>query len=129
MAIPVMQTGTLVLALDLSGTFVFASSGAMAAIRHRLDLFGVLVVSFAAGNVGRVCRLLLGAVVPPGIGDPRCIVAPVAAGLAAFYWGSLIDRLRSCVLIFDAGGLAPFAVSGATRALDVGAGRPRCSAR
>jgi Glycine transporter len=36
---------TLVLALDLSGTFVFALSGAMAGVRHRLDVFGVVVLS------------------------------------------------------------------------------------
>ena len=41
---------TLVLALDLVGTFVFALSGAVAGVRHRLDLFGVLVLAFAAGN-------------------------------------------------------------------------------
>src|SRR6476661_790220 len=47
--------------LDLAGTFVFALSGAMAGIKHRLDLFGVLVLSFAAGNAGGLTRdLLLG---------------------------------------------------------------------
>ena len=35
---------TAVLVLDLTGTFVFAVSGAISAIRHRLDIFGVLVV-------------------------------------------------------------------------------------
>ena len=29
--------------LDLGGTFVFAISGAMAGVKHRLDVFGVLV--------------------------------------------------------------------------------------
>jgi len=32
---------TLLLALDLVGTFVFALSGATAGVKHRLDLFGV----------------------------------------------------------------------------------------
>lgn len=35
--------GTL-LALELAGAFVFALSGATAGVKHRLDLFGVLVV-------------------------------------------------------------------------------------
>ena len=38
--------------LDLLGTFVFALSGALVGVRHRLDLFGVLVLSFVAGNGG-----------------------------------------------------------------------------
>ena len=43
---------TLVLILDLVGTFVFALSGAMLGVRRRLDLFGVLVLSFAAATAG-----------------------------------------------------------------------------
>ena len=38
------------LLLDLIGTFVFALSGAVAGVRERLDLFGVLVLSFAAAS-------------------------------------------------------------------------------
>src|SRR5258707_1084201 len=43
---------TLLMAFDLGGTFVLALSGATAGVKHRLDLFGVLVLSFAAGNSG-----------------------------------------------------------------------------
>ena len=39
--------GTL-LALDLIGTFVFALSGAIVGVRQRLDIFGVLVLSFCS---------------------------------------------------------------------------------
>jgi uncharacterized membrane protein YeiH len=35
---------TLLLVLDLIGTFVFALSGAMAGVEKRVDLFGVLVL-------------------------------------------------------------------------------------
>ena len=38
--------------LDLLGTFAFALSGAVSGVKHRLDIFGVLVLSFAAANVG-----------------------------------------------------------------------------
>ena len=37
-----ITTSTLVLVLDLCGTFVFALSGAMVGIKQRFDLFGVL---------------------------------------------------------------------------------------
>ena len=43
---------TLVLILDLVGTFVFALSGGVLAARHRLDLFGVLALAFATASVG-----------------------------------------------------------------------------
>jgi uncharacterized membrane protein YeiH len=114
-----VTVSTLVLVLDLCGTFVFALSGATAGIKHRLDIFGVLVLSFAAANVGGITRdLLIGAVPPPGIADWRYIAVPVLAGLATFRWAWIVDRLHDSVQIFDAGGLALFAVSGAQKALD-----------
>ena len=54
-----------VLVLDLTGTFVFALSGAAAGIKERLDLFGVLVLSFAAATSGGITRDLLIGSVPP----------------------------------------------------------------
>ncbi|MGE5462078.1 MAG: TRIC cation channel family protein, partial [Syntrophothermus sp.] len=47
-----MSLDTLLVALDLIGTFVFALSGAAEGVKHRLDLFGVLVLSFAAATAG-----------------------------------------------------------------------------
>lgn len=114
-----MSATTLVLVLDLCGTFVFALSGAMAGVRQRLDLFGVLVLSFVAANSGGILRdLLIGAVPPPGVADWRYVAVSIAAGLATFHSGPAIDRMRNSVLIFDAGGLALFAVAGARKAID-----------
>jgi uncharacterized membrane protein YeiH len=109
---------TLVLVLDLSGTFVFALSGATAGIRRRLDLFGVLVLSFVAGNVGGMTRdLIIGAVPPAAISDWRYLAVSVLAGFMTFYWFTGIRRLWNLVLVFDAAGLALFAVSGTQKAL------------
>jgi uncharacterized membrane protein YeiH len=112
---------TFLVVLDLAGTFVFALSGAMAGIKHQLDLFGVLVLSFAAANVGGLTRdVLLGVTPPPAISDWRYIGVSLAAGLVTFRWSSIIARLRSSVLVLDAAGLALFAVSGALKALAAG---------
>src|SRR5512142_668857 len=109
---------TLLVAFDLGGTFVFALSGATAGVKHRLDLFGVLVLSFAAGNSGGIARdLMIGAVPPAAISDWRYIAVSMLAGLITFYWYRIIDRLSSPVLVFDAAGLALFAVAGAGKAL------------
>ena len=112
---------TLLLALDLVGTFVFALSGAAAGVKRRLDFFGVLVLSFAAGNVGGITRdLLIGAAPPAAIGDWRYLAVSVLAGLITFWWSSAVDRLWSPVHVFDGAGLALFAVSGAQKALAYG---------
>src|SRR5438105_3537706 len=106
---------TLLVVFDLGGTFVFALSGATAAVKHRLDLFGVLVLSFAAGNSGGIARdVMIGAVPPAAIRDWRYVAVSVFAGLITFSWYRIINRLSSPVLVFDAAGLALFAVSGAS---------------
>jgi uncharacterized membrane protein YeiH len=112
---------TLVLVLDLFGTFVFALSGGMRGVRYGLDVFGVLVLSFAAGNAGGITRdLLIGAVPPAAIADWRYIAVSILAGLATFLWHSTVRRWKSSVLVFDAAGLGLFAVSGALKAAAFG---------
>jgi len=112
---------TLVLVLDLGGTFAFAISGAMAGIRRHLDVFGVLVLSFAASSFGGILRdLLIGAIPPAALVDWRYLTVSVAAGLLAFFWSSAIRRLRNPVRLVDAMGLAFFAVSGTEKALAFG---------
>lgn len=109
--------------LDLGGTFVFALSGGVAGVRHRLDIFGVLVVSFAAANSGGIARdVVIGATPVAALGDWRYVAVSLLAGLLTFYCYAFITRLSSSVLLFDAAGLALFAVTGTTKALTYGLG-------
>jgi len=109
------------LVLDLVGTFVFALSGGVAGVKERLDLFGVLVLSFAAASAGGIMRdLLIGAVPPAAISDWRYLAVSLLAGLVVFFWYPVSERLRNLsdhVLVFDAAGLALFAVVGTQKAL------------
>lgn len=115
--------GALFTALDLGGTFVFAISGAVAGVKHRLDLFGVLVLSFAAANAGGIARdAIIGATPAASINDWRYLGVSVLAGLLTFYRYSTLDRMRNPVLMFDAMGLALFAVTGTTKALSFNLG-------
>ena len=114
---------TVVLVVDLAGTFVFALSGALAGVERRLDLFGVLVLSFAAGCFGGIARdLLIGAVPPASIRDLRYLTVAVIAGLVTFRWHHLVRRWRNPVLVFDGAGLAFFAASGTQKAIAFGLG-------
>ncbi len=107
-----------VLTLDAIGTFVFALSGAAAGIRARLDVFGVLVLSVAAASSGGIIRdLLIGSVPPAAIKQWWYLGVSLAAGLAMFYWHPRFHRLRTLILMFDAAGLAVFAVAGTLKAL------------
>lgn len=105
--------------LNIGGTFVFAVSGAIAGVRHKLDLFGVLVVSFAAANAGGIIRdLILGAIPPAAISQWQYIVASIIPGLLTFYFYPLVKKLNHPLLVFDAIGLSVFAVSGSLKALE-----------
>jgi uncharacterized membrane protein YeiH len=116
-----IDTQTFVRILDLVGTFVFAISGAVAAVDRRLDVFGILVLSFVAGNFGGIGRdVLIGAVPPAALTDVRYLLVSVLAGLVTFFRYAGVDRLRNPVLWFDAAGLSLFAVSGAQKAIDFG---------
>ena len=116
-----IDTPTVVRILDLVGTFVFAISGAVAAVNGRLDIFGILVLSFVAGNFGGIGRdVLIGAVPPGALTDVRYLLVSVLAGVITFFRYAGVDRLRNPVLLFDAAGLSLFAVSGAQKAIDFG---------
>jgi uncharacterized membrane protein YeiH len=56
--------------------------------------------------------------VPPGaVGDWRYLGVSLLAGVVTFYCSPLIVRMSSPILIFDAAGLALFAVAGSSKAL------------
>lgn len=109
---------TLILALNLAGTFVFGLSGGMAAARARLDIFGVIVLAAVVGLAGGIIRDLLIGTPPETFRDWRYLVAVGAAGVVCFFALPLLDRVQSSVLVFDAMGLSLFAITGASKAID-----------
>lgn len=117
-----LKMATLVLALDLIGTFVFALSGAASGVKSKLDVFGLGFLAFVAGNAGGVTRdLLIGAVPPAAIDDWRYVAVSLLAAAVTFVWYPGVQRLRPIVLLLDAAGLALFAVAGTQKALAFGA--------
>jgi uncharacterized membrane protein YeiH len=113
---------TLILVLNLLGTFIFGISGGLAAVRARLDFFGVVVLAGVVGLAGGITRDLLIGVPPATFRDWRYLAAAGAAGLVCYFAKPLLERIRRGILIFDAIGLGLFCVTGATKALDFGVG-------
>src|SRR3954468_744438 len=113
---------TLILVLNLAGTFIFGLSGGLAAVRARLDAFGVVTLAAVVGLAGGITRDLLIGTPPATFRDWRYLAAVGAAGLVCFFAGSALDRIWRGVLVFDAVGLAVFCVGGASKAVDFGLG-------
>ena len=108
-------------ALDGLGSFVFALSGGLLAVEKRFDLFGVLLLSFVVAVTGGIARdLLIGAVPPIAIASWHILALAVIGGLLTFFVYPLVHSARRGVVLFDAVGLAVFAVTGAEKALEHG---------
>lgn len=116
--------GPLLLVLDLAGTFAFALNGALTAMRTaRLDIVGVVTLGMVTAVGGGVVRdILLGAVPPATFRDSRYLVVAAVGGLIAFRFGGVLDRMAPSITVFDAAGLSLFAVTGASKAMDLGIG-------
>lgn len=113
---------TLILWLNLAGTFVFGLSGGLAAVDARLDIFGVVVLAAVVGLAGGITRDLLLGVPPATIRDWRYLAVVAAAGLVTFFGHAQLERISRSVQAFDAVGLSVFCVTGATKAMDAGVG-------
>jgi uncharacterized membrane protein YeiH len=113
---------TLILVLNLAGTFIFGLSGGLAAVRAKLDLFGVVVLAAVVGLAGGIIRDLLIGTPPATFRDWRYLAAAGAAGLTCFFASHGLQRVWRSVLVFDAVGLGLFCVTGSTKALDFGVG-------
>ncbi len=111
------------LALNFLGTFAFGLSGGILAVKKRMDLFGVLVLSVATGLGGGIMRdLILGHTPPATITDWRYLAAAALAGIIVFLWYNRIANHGTFVTTFDAVGLSVFTVTGTVIALDASLG-------
>ncbi len=103
--------------LDIFGTFVFAISGAFRAVRHELDILGVLVLSIATGVGGGIVRdIMLGIAPPAALQHQMYIIVTVIGGLIVFFAAPKIAPRWDYVMIADAIGLSVFAAIGAAKA-------------
>jgi uncharacterized membrane protein YeiH len=123
-----MPVSTLTLVLDLCGVFVFALSGALAAVLRKLDVVGVVVVATVSAIGGGLLRdVLLPDVPPPALQDWRYVAVSGVAGVIVFFFHPQVGRLTRAVRVFDAAGLGFFTVAGTAKALDSGLGpAPAC---
>lgn len=109
------------LLLDLLGVFFFAVSGSLLAARKGFDLVGSLLLGSLVGLGGGVIRdLILDAGPPAAFGNQLYLIPPVTAAALVYFTVRHVRRSGRLLLVFDAGGLALFCITGALKALDSG---------
>ena len=117
---------TLLLVLELTGTFVFGLNGALTAMEaEELDLVGVMVLGTMTALGGGITRdILIGELPPASFSDWRYLAIATLSSVLAFISVRVLTRPLPRALrlinVFDAAGLALFCVTGTTVALAAG---------
>ena len=120
-----MATETSVLlVLDLVGTFAFALNGALTAVRAvQVDVVGVITLGMITALGGGIIRdVLLGTLPPATFVDWRYLAVAAAGGVLVFLFSRGLRRFTIPIDVLDAAGLSLFAVTGAAKALELGVG-------
>jgi len=105
--------------LDLLGTAAFAVTGAIKAVEHKADIFGIIVLATVVGVAGGVTRDIIFGKFPNSLSDPIYVGITVAIGIAIFFLFSHFKKRLGVWLIFDAVGMGVFSVVGATIAYEI----------
>ena len=118
------MTPTLLIVLELTGTFVFGLNGALTAMEaERLDLVGVIVLGMMTALGGGVIRdVLIGALPPATFHDWRYLAVALVSAVLAFVARRLLRRVMRSINLFDAAGLSLFCVTGTVVAYGHGSG-------
>ena len=118
--------------VEIIGTIAFASSGAMVAVRKRLDLFGIIVLGVITAVGGGMLRdLMIGNIPPNMFRNPGYVLAAFLTVLVLFLlfrcWPFLlgsryIEGYEKIMNILDAIGLGAFTVIGIDTGVEAGYG-------
>ncbi|PKL28396.1 MAG: hypothetical protein CVV46_06705 [Spirochaetae bacterium HGW-Spirochaetae-2] len=114
---------TIMYIFDLLGTCVFAITGAVRGVRHKLDFLGVVVFACTVGVGGGVFRdVLLGATPVAAYEHESYLIVCIVTGVLVFFLAPQIVGRWHLVAIGDAIGLGIFTALGAAKGLMYGAG-------
>lgn len=105
--------------LDLAGVFVFALTGALAAARKNMDIFGYCVLALLPAVGGGTVRDLVLDVPVFWVQDSTYVLVAIAAAILVYVQPVRVGLRLRWIAWADAVGLALFCVLGASKALQV----------
>jgi uncharacterized membrane protein YeiH len=104
------------------GTVTFAVTGALAAVRKRFDLVGVLILAAVTAVGGGSIRDVVAGIIPPAsLRDETLLWVVFFTGLVVFLLHRFVPTGRT-LFVFDTISLGLFAALGAERGIEVGFG-------
>ena len=102
---------------DLIGTMVFAISGAMAANRKHIDIFGATFTGFVTAIGGGSLRDVFLNLRPIWVDDGNYLIAILAGVSISILANKQLDRLARTLTFFDAIGIGFFCIVGLQKSL------------
>lgn len=111
-----METDILYYA-DLLGTLVFAISGAMAAMRKHIDIFGATFTGFVTAIGGGSLRDLFLNTRPVWVDDGNYLLAILIGVSIAIIFNKILYSLAKTLFLFDAIGIGFFTIVGVQKSL------------
>ncbi|SEB38397.1 Uncharacterized membrane protein YeiH [Tenacibaculum sp. MAR_2009_124] len=109
---------SIIYTIDILGTFAFAISGALVALKKEFDVFGVVIIAFVTAVGGGMLRdVLINAHPINWIGDINYIWTILSAVLFTFLFKSKIAPLRKTMFLFDTIGISVFTLLGLEKGL------------
>ncbi len=101
---------------DIFGTAIFAITGALCGVHHRLDLLGVLVFGCTVGVGGGILRdAIIGATPAAALKDISYLIVCIISALLVFFIARKLSNLHRIIALFDAVGLGVFTAIGAAK--------------
>ncbi|HLS95560.1 putative membrane protein YeiH [Sphingobacterium allocomposti] len=106
--------------IDLLGTMVFAISGAMAANRKHIDIFGATFTGFVTAIGGGSLRDVFLNLRPVWVDDGNYLLAILTGVTISMLANKQLDRLARTLFFFDAIGIGFFCIVGLQKSLTHG---------
>lgn len=103
--------------IDLLGTMVFAISGAMAAHRKRIDIFGATFTGFITAIGGGSLRDVFLNLRPVWVDDSNYLLVILLGVFISSVFNKELDRLARTLTFFDAIGIGFFCAVGVQKSL------------
>jgi uncharacterized membrane protein YeiH len=105
--------------LELLGIIAFGLSGALSAMHKRLDIFGVLVLTFVTAIGGGTVRdLIIGSLPVAWLLDNDTIIILLASFVFALFFNKYIKRYSKFMFWLDTIGLAFFTIIAVSKGID-----------
>ncbi|MGJ1205777.1 trimeric intracellular cation channel family protein [Sphingobacterium lactis] len=103
--------------IDLLGTMVFAISGAMAANRYGIDVFGATFMGFVTAIGGGSLRDVFLNIRPVWVEDGNYLIAILIGVTISILFNKRLDNFARTLFLFDAIGIGFFTVVGVEKSL------------